>query len=139
MSRVGIFLTIATLAVSSSVDAGEWIEGRVTHVRDVDTVEVNSLPIRLQGVDGPELSERGGRNAKRWMQQIVLRKPVRCWLTGEKNRDRWIGVCYLGDDDIGALAIAAGQARDCPRFSGGRYAKFETAQSRSLTRHGYCK
>ncbi len=57
MSKVGILLTIATFAVSSSV----WIKVRATHVRDVDAIEVNNLPIRLQGVDGPELNERGGK------------------------------------------------------------------------------
>ena len=135
------FAIALSLSVSIAAQAysGQWIEGRVTHVRDVDTVEVNRLPVRLEGVDGPELDERGGQNAKRWMQQLVLRKPVRCWLTGRKNRDRWIGVCYLGEDDIGALAIAAGQARDCPRYSGGRYAKYETKRSRAHRQHGYCK
>lgn len=105
----------------------------------MDTIEVNNLRIRLEGVDGPELNERGGKGAKRWMQKLALRKPVSCWLTGVKNRDRWIGIYYLNDRDIGALAVAAGQARDCPRYSGGRYAKLETAQSRSLPQHGYCR
>ncbi|WP_235857842.1 thermonuclease family protein [Marimonas lutisalis] len=120
--------------------AGEWIEGRVTHVRDVDTIEVSNLPVRLNGVDGPELNERGGRAAKTWMQKLVLRKPVRCWLNGEKTYDRWVGTCYLkNDQDIGALAIAAGHARDCPRYSGGKYSSYETDDSRKLPSHGYCK
>ena len=126
-------------ALTTQCLAAEWSEGRVTQLRDVDTVEVNGLPIRLEGVDGPELSEWGGRNAKRWMQKIVLRKPAKCQLTGAKNRDRWIGVCFLNDQDIGALAIAAGQARDCPRYSGGRCTEFETAKNRSLPQHGYCR
>lgn len=120
--------------------AGQWLEGTVTHVRDVDTIEVSNVPVRLNGVDGPELNERGGRNAKVWMLKLVLRQPVRCWLNGEKTYDRWVGTCYdKNGDDIGALAIAAGRARDCPRYSGGKYSEFETSESRRLPSHGYCR
>ncbi len=120
--------------------AGEWIEGRVTHVRDIDTIEVNNLPVRLQGLDGPELNERGGREGKRWMTKLILRKPVKCWLTGEKTHDRWVGQCFdASENDLAALAVASGLARDCPRFSGGRYRQFETAESRRLPSKSYCR
>lgn len=133
---VAAYLTLAPVTAM----AGQWLEGTVTHVRDVDTIEVRNVPVRLNGVDGPELDERGGRNGKVWMQMRVLRKPVRCWLNGEKTYDRWVGTCYdRNGDDIGALAIAAGKARDCPRYSGGKYSKFETADSLRLPQHSYCK
>ena len=52
-------------------------------------------------------------------------------LTGDKTHDRWVGTCYTSsDEDIGVLAIQAGQARDCPRYSGGKYRQFETQESR---------
>ena len=131
--------TVLTLSTPLQAQAGEWIQGRVTHVRDIDTIEVNGRAIRLNGVDGPELNERSGRAGKQWMQKLVLRKPVKCSLTGVKTYDRWVGTCYLGDNDIGALAISAGLARDCPRYSRGKYASFETQASRRLPQHGYCK
>lgn len=135
-----VLVTACFIASPTSLHAGEWIEGRVTHVRDVDTIEVNGLPIRLNGVDGPELDERGGRAARRWMQAQVLRKPVRCWLTGAKTYDRWVGICHdRAGQDIGALAVAAGMARDCLRYSGGKYSVHETAESRRLPSHGYCR
>ncbi|MEO0667574.1 MAG: thermonuclease family protein [Pseudomonadota bacterium] len=128
-----------TLCAGPTV-AGEWIEGRVTHVRDIDTIEVNNLPVRLNGVDGPELNERNGQAGKRWMQGLVLRKPVKCWLDGNKTYDRWVGTCYLrSGEDIGALAIGAGLARDCPRYSGGKYAEYETNESRRIPRKSYCR
>lgn len=140
MSFALVLITACFMSTPGMLAAGEWIEGRVTHVRDVDTIEVNGLPVRLNGVDGPELDQRGGQAGKRWMQKQDLRKPVRCWLTGAKTHDRWVGTCHdSADRDIGALAIAAGMARDCPRYSGGRYAAFETAESRRLPRHGYCR
>ena len=74
------------------------------------------------------------------MQELVLRKPVKCWLNGDKTYDRWVGTCYTAsDEDIGALAIGAGLARDCPRYSGGKYKQFETPESRKLPMHRYCR
>ncbi|MTJ05808.1 MAG: thermonuclease family protein [Sediminimonas qiaohouensis] len=134
------YLIVACLVVGQPSYAGEWIEGRVTHVRDVDTIEVENRAVRLNGVDGPELDERGGQAAKRWMQRLVMRKPVRCWLNGDRTYDRWVGTCYTkSEEDLGALAISAGQARDCPRYSDGKYASFETDESRRLPIHGYCR
>lgn len=135
-----ILLFALPLFLTSPAFAGQWIEGTVTHVRDVDTVELNGVAIRLQGVDGPELDERQGQAAKRWMQRLVLRKPLTCELDGTRAAGRLVGVCYLASgEDIGALAIAAGMARDCPRYSRGRYARYETDASRSLPIHGYCR
>ncbi len=126
--------------ISDQAVAEQWLEGRVTHVRDVDTIEVNNVPLRLNGLDGPELNERGGRAAKRWMQKLVLRKSVRCSLTGDKTYDRWVATCFArSGDDLAVLAISAGQARDCPRYSGGKYTKFETDESRALPSHSYCR
>lgn len=134
------FCALALIASTNDALAGQWIEGRVTHVRDIDTIEVQNLPVRLNGVDGPELDEKGGRDGKRWMQKLVLHKPVKCWLNGDKTYDRWVGTCYgASGEDIGALAIGAGMARDCPRFSGGKYRQYETAASRKLPFHSYCR
>lgn len=107
------FLTL----LAQTTAAGEQISGIVTHVRDVDTIEVDGLPIRLDGVDGPELGEKGGRAAKQWMTRNFLRKRVTCVLTGKKTYDRWVGSCFdRNGQDIGGLAIAAGHGRDCPRY-----------------------
>ncbi|MEP3785590.1 MULTISPECIES: thermonuclease family protein [Paracoccaceae] len=125
--------------VGSSATAGEIIKGKVTHVRDVDTIEVSGLPIRLNGLDGPELDERGGKAGKRFMQGLVLHKPVQCELTGAKTYDRWVGTCYFNGVDIAQIAVSEGHARDCPRYSRGRYKKFETSASRRIRRKSYCR
>ena len=49
-----------------------------------------------------------------------------CDLTGERTRGRRVGVCRLDEADVGAEVIAAGLARDCPRFSKGRYVAVES-------------
>lgn len=94
---------------------------------------------RLNCVDGPERSNRYGRDAKAFMQWLVMAKVVVCNLTGARTYDRWIGTCFLDDQDIGAIAIAQGHALDCARYSGGAYRELETAAARRrLSRAAYC-
>jgi micrococcal nuclease len=81
----------------------------------------------LDGGDGPELKERDGRAA-------------RDWLDGKTTYDRHVGTCYdRKEQDIGAVIIANGWARDCPRYSEGRYAGLNTDRGRSPPLKGYCK
>ena len=119
--------------------ADRVIEGRVTVVRDVDTIVVAGTPVRLNGLDGPETSTRIGREARTFMTRLVRGEMVSCNLNGERTYDRWVGVCYLDRQDIGAIAVANGHALDCRRYSGGRYRDLETAAARSrIRRAGYC-
>jgi micrococcal nuclease len=110
------------------------------HVRDADTIVVQGTPVRLNGVDAPELKTRSGKDAKRWMVNYLRGKEISCDLSGERTYDRWVGVCYANGEDIGAAVIAAGHALDCRRYSGGRYRKFETSAAKSRIRRAkYCK
>ena len=130
-----MFLHLPTAATSN----GSQVMGYVTHVRDVDTIEIGNVAIRLNGLDGPELSTSIGQQAKRFMTELVLNQQVTCELTGERSYDRQIGVCFLNGEDIGAIAVSNGYALDCRRYSGGRYAAFETHAGRSaIQRAGYC-
>jgi micrococcal nuclease len=57
-----------------------------------------------------------------------------------------VGVCYLEGMDISATVVGAGLARDCPRFSGGRYQQAEAQVAaagatigRTYRLPGYCR
>ncbi|WP_238547767.1 thermonuclease family protein [Meridianimarinicoccus roseus] len=105
----------------------------------MDTIEVRGVPVRLNGLDGPETSTRAGRNARNFMVRLVRGKTVTCQLTGARTYDRWVGTCYLDGTDIAAIAVANGHALDCARYSGGRYRQYETPAARSrLARARYC-
>jgi endonuclease YncB( thermonuclease family) len=97
------------------------LTGEVTHVRDGDTIVVGSIPIRLNGLAAPEWDEPGGAAAAQAMIGLVSGRTLRCELDGERTHDRCVGICYLEDVDISAEMVRRGVARDCPRFSGGRY------------------
>lgn len=80
------------------------------------------------------------------MRRMVDGHQVRCELNGERTYDRCVGVCYLDGRDIAAEMVLMGLVRDCPAFSGGRYAKAEQAavaagaeiRGRYMS-PGYCK
>ena len=59
------------------------------------------------------------------MIELVQGRMVRCDLDGTRTYDRCAGVCYLDAVDLSEAMIRRGLARDCPRFSGGRYAEVE--------------
>jgi endonuclease YncB( thermonuclease family) len=120
--------------------ADRVIEGRVTHVRDIDTIVVAGTPIRLEGLDGPELSTTIGKEGKFFMQRLVGGKIVKCNLNGDRTYDRWVGVCFLEGVDIAVISVSEGMALDCARYSGGRYKKYETPAARSkIRRASYCR
>lgn len=104
-----VALALSKIPLSLSAGAAQ--------IRDADTIVVDGTPVRLQGVDAPELGTRAGQAAKRWMVHFLRGKEVRCELT----YDRWVGVCFTDGGDIGAAVIGVGHALDCARYSGGRY------------------
>jgi endonuclease YncB( thermonuclease family) len=138
LARVLLFCLLAAPALADSYRRGDVIEGPATRIRDGDTLLVADLPIRLNGVSAPERSEPGGAAAAEALRRIVQGQALRCALTGERTYDRWVATCWIGTLDVGAAIIATGAARDCPRYSGGRYAAVETAASRRHSLPGYC-
>lgn len=138
--RSVILAVFAHLLLVQPALADRTIEGRVTVVRDVDTIIVAGTAVRLNGVDGPETSTRYGREARAFMTRLVQGETVICELNGERTYDRWVGVCFLEGEDLGAIAIANGFALDCRRYSGGAYRDLETRNARSrLDRASYCR
>jgi micrococcal nuclease len=77
---------------------------------------------------------------------MVLGLELRCNLDGQRTYDRCVGICYLEGRDISEVMVRRGLARDCPRFSGGRYASAERQAAadgatirRAYPLPGYCR
>ena len=150
MIRIFLVIALASLTLPIALDAQAenlTLEGTVSHVRDGDTIELGPIAVRLQGIAAPERDEPGGSIAADAMRDLVLGKDVRCDLTGDRSHDRVIGVCFLDDGrDVGEVMVFQGNARDCRRFSRGRYADAERharAMGHDLSRiymlPGYCE
>lgn len=137
--QCGLFLVTVFWVISVYAEP-TTLTGVVTKVRDGDTIEVGKVPIRLNGVSAPEMKEQLGPSSKAFMVELLMGKKVRCELNGQKTHDRFVGICFHDGKDIGEAVIAAGLALDCPRYSKGRYAKFETQEGRqTIALPGYCK
>lgn len=141
LKKISIACVLFTLSFAEGADARE-VKGSA-YVRDADTVVVAGTPVRLNGVDAPETSNRYGRAAKAFMERLLRGRTVTCVLTGDRSYDRWVGTCFVEADrqivDIGAIVIANGHALDCRRYSKGRYRSLEPAGARSrLPQARYC-
>ena len=80
------------------------------------------------------------------MRDLVAGRALCCRLDGGRTHDRCAGNCDLNGTDVAAELVRAGLARDCPRYSGGRYAAAERqAAGRGATiaetyrLPGYCR
>lgn len=133
-----IAATAIITAPALAFDRGDVIEGPA-RVIDGDTIEVDNVRVRLNGVAAPERNEPGGTEATEAMRHILDGHTARCSLTGEKTYNRQVGTCWVGATDVGAALIASGNARDCARYSAGRYAALEAKEARALPLPRYCR
>lgn len=98
----------------ATLTATETIIGRVTHVRDGDTIEVSRTPIRFGSLDCAERDTAEGRRATARMRELVVGQTLTCHLNGRTSYDRKIGSCELSDGrDLAAVMIREGY---CGRY-----------------------
>jgi endonuclease YncB( thermonuclease family) len=125
MNRSLAFALIPLTATAVAPCPRGSLTGKVTHVRDDDTIVVGTMPIRLNGLAAPEGDEQGGAEATQEMLELVDGRTIRCDLDGERTHDRCVGICYFEGVDIAAMMVGLGLARGRPRFSGGCYQDVE--------------
>ncbi len=93
---------------------GADLAGRVTHVRDGDTVEVSGVPVRIANLDCAESGTAAGERATERMRQLARTGPFSCDLEGRMSYDRQVGTCQLADGrDVGEVLIGE---RQCGRW-----------------------
>jgi micrococcal nuclease len=87
-----------------------YLTGKVSFVRDGDTIVVGSMPIRLNGLARPEGDEPGGGALwTRWSSWSKV-GPCAARSTASAHTDRWVGICYLEGVDIAAEMVRRGVA-----------------------------
>jgi endonuclease YncB( thermonuclease family) len=110
---IGLALIAAAVLLVREQGEPEVLAGQAS-VIDGDTLRVAGQKVRLQGLAAPEISEAGGHKATA------------------------VGICYVEGRDVAAELVKHGLARDCERFSGGRYRELETPSGRLLPLPFYC-
>lgn len=88
---------------------GKRLSGKVTKVRDGDTVEIAGVPVRIANLDCAEKGTTAGERATRVMLRLAEAGPLACNLTGRRSHDREVGTCQMADGrDIGKLLVSEG-------------------------------
>lgn len=141
---------LGAILTSTTVFAAEGLLSGPGTAKDGDDVIVQAIDVRLKGIAAPEDNSRsrqpGGPEATANMHRLVDGQQLVCHPDGTKARGRPVATCTVNGKDVGELQVEQGFARDCPRYSGGRYAAAEQRAkaaghdlSAIYTLPGYCK
>ena len=99
---IGSLLLFATVASANGL-----LSGKVTKVRDGDTIVVADQPVRLAALDCPENGKFGGDAATNLMKRLTDGVTVTCELDGTTTYDRVVGYCSARGRDLGQQMIDA--------------------------------
>ena len=110
MNHILNFFVVLFLLSSNSISQTSIIEGKITHVRDGDTLEIENIPIRLAALDCPENNTPAGRYATKIAKQFEGSQ-ASCELTGAKSYDRFVGYCSINGEDYGEILISQSACR----------------------------
>src|SRR5262245_31108654 len=140
LKRLSCALVVLACA-ATPLFAAEYT-GRVVHVEDGATFNLKTsdrmLKVRLCGVRAAERGQPGYSDSRRQLISFVGKMQVRCVMVGKgagtpcdgrarsTTRNGIIAQCFMGDADIAAEMVKAGQACDWPKVSGGRYKMNDT-------------
>ena len=106
--------TISTEEITSSTDSISSPENIFcTSIIDGDTFRLsNGEPVRLIGIDAPELSQPGGRESREYLAQLILNKEITLE-KGYEDRDKYnrlLRFVYIGNLCINEEMIKQGYA-----------------------------
>jgi endonuclease YncB( thermonuclease family) len=106
--------------------AGAGVSGRAVVV-DGDTIQLDAVKVRLEGIDAPEaaqtcLTTAGqswpcGTVATRELTRLIGRSEVRCESRGTDKYDRMLGVCFAGGIELNAEMVRRGHAWAFVKYS----------------------
>lgn len=100
-------LIVCLLCWATAASANSLLTGKVTKVRDGDTIVVVDQPVRLAALDCPEKGKFGGEAATNLMKRLTDGVTVTCELDGTTTYDRVVGYCSARGRDLGQQMIDA--------------------------------
>lgn len=122
-----------------SLDIGKSYSAKVVRVNDGDTVVVEhdgeQFGVRLAYIDSPETKQRGGRVAGSYLSGLVSNKMVKVKVIDIDRYGRYVGLVYLGGEDVNLKMIEAGHAWHYTFFSKNQSSKdyelYQLAESKA--------
>ncbi|RPD42610.1 thermonuclease family protein [Chitinophaga barathri] len=118
-------LLILILALSSVIARAQTYTGKVTAVKDGDTIEmlVNGKPLRIRlfGVDSPEKGQPFGEKARQYTSGLCFGKVVKARKESRDQYGRTVAEVYLPDgSSLNMQLVKAGFAWQYTQFSKSR-------------------
>jgi endonuclease YncB( thermonuclease family) len=116
---------IAALCLAAAPVGGlraETLEGAPVLI-DGDSLVVAGKPVRLWGIDAPEMDTREGYLAKRYLRTIIEDRSVRCVDQGGRSSGEMMAKCFIGEVDLGEVMILSGHAQEWHQYSQGYYSR----------------
>jgi endonuclease YncB( thermonuclease family) len=112
-------------------------------VTDGDTISLNGVPIRLFGIDAPEMKQDcpdgwpAGRLAATHLQSLMYGRHVTCERRDTDRYGRTVAVCRAGGEDLGALMVRQGYAWAFVRYSSDYVGDETRAKAERAGVHGH--
>ena len=119
-----LFAGFALIVTQSDKQArAAKIEGTVRYISDGDTLSLigHQYPIRLWGIDAPEMSSGAGPSAKAQLNGLVAGGKLTCHRKAVDKYRRTVAQCFAGEVDISARMIATGHATELCLYSRNAY------------------
>lgn len=115
--RVTAIWTRFAMFLIAAGAAPVWAEsGKVTHVTDGDTLWVRlagggkPVPVRIDGMDAPEICQAGGQAARAALASRVVRQTVILAVRRHDDYGRAVASVRVGGEDIAGWMIGQGHA-----------------------------
>jgi micrococcal nuclease len=105
---------VIAAACAAGPASADNLTGTAVVVHDGDTVSVRTarglVRVRLEGIDCPELAQRGGREARAFTEHLVIGREVRVETHGVDQYDRVLGRVFVNGTDVNVALVRAGMA-----------------------------
>jgi|TARA_B110000259_G_scaffold90870_1_gene105517 endonuclease YncB( thermonuclease family) len=135
-----ILITIILLSLNAKAISSE-IYG-IPVITDGDTIKISNNKIRLHGIDAPEKNQKCNKNEKEYncgtiateaLINKISKNAVNCLIQKNKDRyNRFIGVCFVGQEDLNKWMVRNGYAIAYRRYSKDYILDEEYAKTKKL-------
>lgn len=136
-----IMLSVQILLAASHLFATSAFAQVATAI-DGDTLKIGGRPVRIHGIDAPEIRQRcgawqAGELAQEALAAMVTGRTVRCEGRGNDRFGRMLATCKIDSFDIGAEMVRSGMALAFVRYSSDYVSQEAEAKAAGRGMHGY--
>ena len=93
---------VACVLISTSARADEEVDAKVTAVLDGNTIQISCFcensdvrKVSLVGIDGPELGQEFGEEARKFLEKMILQKDVKVQFQGKDRFGNYLAVVKI--------------------------------------------